>query len=453
MKKLFSRSIMILAMLAFVASSLWFPSSVRAFNNNNIMDDSVFDDATSMSSGQIDSWLNGFPGSCISPNNGFMARVPNGYSPSGGFTYGGNGSAGQVIAAAAQVYGINPRVILVTLQKEQSLVTGSAGCGVNRISKAAGYGCPDGGSSYSYSGLNLYTLNGTTYTSVDGICVNSAVKAGFSQQVIRAAWLLKFSQQRSLGDTGWAVITGSWDNSDDPGTCYGGAMTQGYRKRCSSDANAVFYDGYTTIDSTTIHIDTGATAALYRYTPHFSGNTNFFNLYNSWFGSTYGDVIGAASYRLWNPQTRHHLFTTRENERATAKQKGFRDDGTAVFKTSATQEAGMIPIYHLYNGRLKDDWLLPDGPNLYWAAIYGGYGIQNVAFYAYPANPNPTPSSPVCSSGGTALYQMWQGGAAEHFYSVNGGDHYWALVYGGYVDDGSSHYKDGNGGVSFCVPQ
>jgi hypothetical protein len=65
-----------------------------------------------MSAGQIDGFLNGFASSCISPASGFDARVPSGYTPSGGFTYGGFGSAGQVITAAAQAYSINPQVLI-----------------------------------------------------------------------------------------------------------------------------------------------------------------------------------------------------------------------------------------------------------------------------------------------------------------------------------------------------
>jgi hypothetical protein len=453
MRTLVTRTARVLAACALVCM-MWQPVVASAFNSNNLMDDSVMDNTSTMGSGQIDAWLNNnFPGSCISPNHGFEARVPSGYSPSGGFTYGSNGSAGQVITASAQVYGINPQVLLATLQKEQSLVSGDAGCSTLRYAAAVGYGCPDGGTTYSYSGVDLYSIHGSTVTSVSGTCVNSSAKVGFSQQVIRAAWLLKFGEQRSEGNTGWAVITGSWDNSDDPATCYAGPMTQGNRKRCSSDSGSVFYDGYTTIDGSSTHIDSGPTAALYWYTPHFNGNQNFDNLFTSWFGSLYGDTIGTSVYRMYNPRDGRHFFTAKENDRASAKVQGYRDDLIGAFNDGSAQQAGMVPIYMLYNGRLRDTWLLPDGPNLYWAAIHGGYAIRETAFYAYPANPSPAPGNPVCQSGSTPVYQMWHGGMTEHFYSIAGGDHYWGLVYGGYINDGSSAYTDGNGGVSFCVPQ
>jgi len=268
-------------------------ASAASFNQNQIIDDATFDNVNSMSASQIDSFLNSFPNSCISPASGFQAIDPTGYNPSAGYQYGGYVTAGQVIYDAAQAYTINPQVLLTTLQKEQSLVIGAANfCSngdENKYAAAAGYGCPDSGTTYSYTGLSLYQRNGAIVSSVGPTCVNSASKAGFSQQVIRAAWLLKFGEQRSEGRVSWAVIKGSWDNSDDPQTCYGGPMTQGTYQRCPSGATA-YYDGYTTIDGTAVHMDTGATAALYWYTPHFHGNQSFFSIYTGWFGDTISDV-------------------------------------------------------------------------------------------------------------------------------------------------------------------
>ncbi|HSX33082.1 MAG TPA: hypothetical protein VLF91_01970 [Candidatus Saccharimonadales bacterium] len=268
-----------------------------AFTSSRIIDDPVFDNL-SMTAAQVDTFLNGFSGSCISTNNGFTAPDPTGYTPSQGYVYGGNVSAGTVIAHAAEAYGLNPKVLLSTLQKEEGLVRGDGpyGCGALAISAAVGYGCPDSGTLHDYSGVNLYTSHGTTVTSVTGTCVNSAQKVGFSQQLIHAAWLLKFGEERSEGNMSWAVIksttvdraglpwVSNWDNSDDPQSCYSGPMTQGTFQTCPSGPT-VAYDGYVTIDGVSTHMDTGATASLYWYTPHFSGNQNFFTIYSNWFGS------------------------------------------------------------------------------------------------------------------------------------------------------------------------
>jgi hypothetical protein len=257
------------------------------FNSSDVADDYTFDNVGTMNVSQINNFLNSFAGSCISTNNGFTAPDPIGYSPSAGYTYGGSVSAGQVIYDAAQAYDLNPQVLLTTLQKEQSLVSGTSGCSTLRYTGAVGYGCPDGGTAYSYSGVDLYSIMGNEVTSVSGTCVNTAAKAGFSEQIIHAAWLLKFGEERSEGNTSWSIVKGNWDNSDDPESCYLGPMTQGNRQQCPGGAS-VYYDGYTTIDGVSTHMDTGATAALYWYTPHFAGNQSFDTIFQSWFGATTG---------------------------------------------------------------------------------------------------------------------------------------------------------------------
>lgn len=287
-RKLKTTAALIIASVFLAGLAIPSTSHAATFNRNRIINDVVFDNTSTMNAGSINNFLNGFPNSCISPNSGFRAIKPTGYDPSGGYQYGGFVTAGEVIHEAAQAYGLNPQVLLVTLQKEQSLVSGAANnyCnnGDHKYAAALGFGCPDSGGTYSYSNVNLYQRNGVTRTSIGSTCVNSAIKAGFTQQVIRAAWLLKFGQQRSMGRVNWAVIKGSWDNSDDPQSCYSGPMTQGTFQRCPSGSSN-YYDGFHTIDGAAVHMDTGATASLYWYTPHFHGNENFFNIFNSWFGS------------------------------------------------------------------------------------------------------------------------------------------------------------------------
>jgi hypothetical protein len=158
MKKLF----LYLAITGFVVSSLLLSNVNHAsasVNYNRLIDDSLFSASSKMSASQIDSFLNSFPSSCISTKKGFKAPEPIGYTPSNAdFTYGSNVSAGTVIYDAANVYGLNPQVLLVTIQKEQGYVSGPGyyDC-TNPLSASAkkgytqimGYGCPDGGSTYS----------------------------------------------------------------------------------------------------------------------------------------------------------------------------------------------------------------------------------------------------------------------------------------------------------------
>ena len=297
-----------------VLSGIYMLRPVSAqFDPNNLIDNNVFDNYNSMTASEIDSFLNNnFPQSCISSNNGFAAPLPNGYSPSTGFTFGADASAGSIIYTAAQAYQINPQVILATLEKEQSLVTGSNGCSTLQYTAAMGNDCPDNITSNNYSGFELYSLHGTSVTSVTGTCVDMQAAAGFSQQVISAAWKLKFFEQRSDGNVNWAIITPQWDNSDDPSTCSYPYMTSGYRQGAATGSAActtpTYYDGYATIDGTSVFISNGATGSLYTYTPHFPGNENFVNVFTQWFGPTTGEGFTLATSYDSNGDSRQWLI-------------------------------------------------------------------------------------------------------------------------------------------------
>ncbi len=331
----------LLAVICLSSAILSQPQIASAdFTPNHIIDDGIFDNANTMTAAQIDAFLNQFPNSCISTNSGFQAVDPVGYSPSSGYKYGEYVSAGSVVYDSAQAYGINPQVLLATLQKEQSLVAGGTNfCSngdENKYAAAVGYGCPDSVNSYSYSGISLYKRNGQIVSSVDVTCVNSSTKAGFSQQVIRAAWLFKFGEERSKGNIKWAVIKPSWDNSDDLQSCYSGPMTQGNFQVCPNGPTT-YYDGFRTIDGNSVHMDNGATATLYWYTPHTHGNQLFSNNFINWFGSLYAAPYAAVySYQtayptLYPEQTTNITFT-------------YQNLGSSFWKDSLTTFPGAPPV-------------------------------------------------------------------------------------------------------------
>lgn len=323
---------------AFVLSLLPGATASASFDKDLLIDDTIFSNKNAMSAAQINAFLNARSFSCISEENGFEAKEPVGYNPDDGFLYGDYVSAGEVIYAAAQAYDLNPRVLIATLQKEQSLASASSSYCLNgsehKYAAAMGYGCPDSGSSYSYTGISLYRRNGTVHSKTGTTCVNSARKAGFSQQIIYAAWLLKFGQQRSQGNTDWAIIRGNWDNSDDLESCYSGPMTRGNHQVCPS-GSTVFYDGYRTIDGVKTYMGTGATAALYWYTPHFHGNENFVEIYESWFGPTKGTPLfrvgdTAPVYILGANNDYYHITS-----QAVLKAYGYGNTVSGVKKVSA----------------------------------------------------------------------------------------------------------------------
>lgn len=236
-------------------------SAVNAYTNSRMIDDSVFDNVSSMSEQEIRSFILSRPNTCLT-------RVGSGYGggnvfpePIDYWTYSGNVDAARVIWKAAQHWGLNPQVILVTLQKEQSLLTDND-CidndGFERLPKAMGYAC--------FEGSNQ--------------CPQEWAR-GFSKQVMKGAWQLKFDKERAYGNI-------AWDGDGD--VPYRGRMTEGIRKRCAPTCREpdpslwedIYYDGWTMIDGQRIFIENGATAALYNYTPHL--NQSFPVFFTQYFG-------------------------------------------------------------------------------------------------------------------------------------------------------------------------
>jgi len=200
-------------------------SQVAGFNPSNLIDNGSFIATDAMSASSIQRFLSN-QGSCLKD-----------------FSEGGR-SAAQIIYDAAHGHGdasgsingitintstgtINPMIILVTLQKEQSLISDSGRCVWEVMRKSMGYGCPDSGG-----------------------C--SAKYAGFTKQVEWGAWQLRYNYERSSG--------------------HGFGDYQVGQSFCFDDWNGTHCGSF----------GNKATAALYRYTPHvYNGNYNFWNLYHN----------------------------------------------------------------------------------------------------------------------------------------------------------------------------
>lgn len=163
-----------------------------------------------------------------------------------------NRTAAQIINDVSNACGIDSKVLLVTLQKEQGLLTDDWPW-TSQYRIAMGYGCPD-----------------------DAAC-NSAYY-GFFNQVYNAAKQLK-NYRKNPGSFNYAVNRTSFVSYQANNSSCGG---------------------------TNITMRNAATAALYNYTPYQPndaaldnlygtgnscsayGNRNFWRFYNDWFGSTLG---------------------------------------------------------------------------------------------------------------------------------------------------------------------
>lgn len=418
--------------------------AAASINYNSLMDDAIFDNYNSMTSSQIDNFLNGFPNSCISSNNGFSAPDPTGYSPSTGFTYGSNVTAGKVIYDAAQAYQINPQVLLATMQKEQSLVTGSAGCYPNNPNPSwPASGSPAPNSTFSCS------INGSTTCTYacpySGGCINIAMSyncpnyckaadEGFSKQVITAAWSLKFDRERSEGNSSWAIINGSWDNSDDLSTCYYGFMTQGTLQRCPSGASN-YYDGYATLnDSKSVHIDNGATAALYDYTPYESGNTNFETIFTSWFGSPVVTGLPGCDpatnttitcvWYLTNPGNGDQYLTSSINARDEAYVVNSYHYVGINFYGNVVAMPGNIAVYRA--DQPGGGSFLTTNITEYNNLVANGWTGEGVDFYADPPG----------SNDGFPVYRLYNSSTGQHFWTGSAQQEA-SMVQGGWTSEGT----------------
>ena len=134
--------------------------------------------------------------------------------------------ASTIIWQAAQESKINPRLLIATLQKEQSLI-GDPNPSKRQLDRAMGYRCPDNGS-----------------------CNNSTLH--FGKQVDGAAWQFR---QYMDNPTKWHYQA----------------------------ENTYDIDGYTISPVNT------ATAGLYNYTPHQSGNKRFWLIWQDYWGLNYPD--------------------------------------------------------------------------------------------------------------------------------------------------------------------
>jgi peptidoglycan hydrolase CwlO-like protein len=177
------------------------PAPPLPYDPNTIISDSAFLDSGSMSVSDVQAFLNA-QGSCLR-------------SYAGPDHIGARASAAQMIVDAATAWQVSPRVILVTLQKEQSLISRSAPTAY-ALDWAMGCGKMDSGTLYQYQ--------------------------GFGNQI------------------------------------WGGA-------RALHQNRGAWYSGISlTIDGAAVYPSNAATFTLYRYTPHFHGNTSFWRLYWRYFG-------------------------------------------------------------------------------------------------------------------------------------------------------------------------
>jgi hypothetical protein len=233
------------------------------FDPGEIISDGVMFNSTTMSEAQIQSFLESKVPTCASGYTCLKSYRQTTTSRAadpmcGAYTGATNERASTILYKVARACSINPQVLLVLLQKEQSLITSTAPSS-SKYRSATGYGCPD-----------------------TAAC--DAQFYGFYNQVYKAAWA--FQRYGMPAGTG-------------PGTAY----TTNYNWFPVGKSTAIRYSTKSTCGTRSVTIKNKATAALYYYTPYTPnkaalanlhgtgdgcssyGNRNFWVYFNDWFGS------------------------------------------------------------------------------------------------------------------------------------------------------------------------
>jgi hypothetical protein len=252
------------------------------YSNGHFIDNALLLDANSMGPNDIQSFLDSKSGTLKSTSFLMDCTVAgataNQMYQSIGAPCGQTVSAARIIYYAGQVYGVSPKAILATTQKEQSLVTNPTPT-ARAYNQAMGFACPD-----------------------SGAC---SASSNFFYQIDNGTWALRYHYERANGNNTWwnakAWVCGTTKNYYSPNL---------YPKQ-----NVNFYDDNGTLYAT-VYIENAATSSLYCYTPHaynnpqaqfgraafgstgmyYSGSYNFVYYYELWFGSTYAFINNGIDY-------------------------------------------------------------------------------------------------------------------------------------------------------------
>ncbi|WP_022891191.1 cell wall-binding repeat-containing protein [Agromyces subbeticus] len=231
------------------------------FTPGDLIADVNFYDKAAMSESQIQGFLQQMVGSCATSLclANYKATTPNrtwSYGTCSPYAGAANESAARIIFKVQEACGLSAKVILVTLQKEQSLLTNPQPT-QEVLRKAMGYGCPD-----------TAACDSTYY--------------GFFNQVYAAARQLTW-----YGNPGGSF---TWLKVGQPN-------------------HVLFHPDDDRCGGASVTIANSATAALYYYTPYQPnaaalvdlygtgdscssyGNRNFWRMYSDWFGDPRSGVV------------------------------------------------------------------------------------------------------------------------------------------------------------------
>ncbi len=221
-------------------------SAKAYFDQNNLLNDPTFIDTGSMSAGDIQNFLNSQGGFLKDFSEGGRSAAQIIYDAAHG--HGDASGTANAISITTSTGTVNPRVIISMLQKEQGLINMPAR-NDDSLRVAMGYICSE-------------TNPCNTY-------------AGFTKQVENGSWQLRYNYEAAAKDS-------SWKNQ-----YYGG---QSFPSQPANPGQTV------TMDGQSVTLANAATASLYRYDPHISGNKSFVTIFNQYFPSYHYAFVDQNGY-------------------------------------------------------------------------------------------------------------------------------------------------------------
>lgn len=265
----------LLVALVSVALFAFSPKASATYDGGRLIDDMVLLNANTMSEPDIHNFIVNKGGGLANmsfvfdcASTGMSAQ----YYQAAGAPCGQTVRAATIIYYAAQIYGVNPQVILATMQKEQSVVTDPNPASW-QVNQAMGYGCPDSG---------------------------GCGASNFLYQIDNGVWTLRFHMERARGNMDYWFHSTSW-------VC--GTAKNYYSPSLYPGQDVNFYDDNGTLYRTH-YIANPSTSSFYCYTPHaynnpqglyglpaygttgqyYSGSYNFVTYFERWFGTTLSGV-------------------------------------------------------------------------------------------------------------------------------------------------------------------
>lgn len=275
-KQKFFKLLSVLVILLSVIPTAFAQPVDPLFNPSKLVEDKVFSDVQTFGGPEgIQKFLERKNSVLANTSPGFIARLKEPDSPKYKQdledpqpNLGRLRTAAELIWDASRQSGLNPQVILVTLNKEQGLITAKTDANETGLQRALdfsmGFGCPDSTGCSNSQFVGFYAQLFGTFDSSGNRYLGAA------KSLMRS-----FTTEGGRGPqvNGKVAKVGDVITLDNTMGGYEGIMPQ-----------------------QTFSLENKATAALYRYTPHvFNGNYNFWKFFQAWFKYPSGTLLKLAS--------------------------------------------------------------------------------------------------------------------------------------------------------------